>query len=221
MESTDLKFITDKKYWDEFYANNKELLQPSSFAVFCLNNYLNETSSKSIIEFGCGNGRDSFFFASKNCQIVGVDNSSQAIESNMSKLRGLNASESITFKEGNFEHVLEAYKESINVIYSRFTMHAVTEDIEDAILNKSYEVLPEGGFLMTEFRTINDPLMQNGQKIGTYERITTHYRRFIDSNVFLKKCLNLGFTLNYFIEKNNLSVYKDDNPVLVRLILQK
>ena len=51
--------------------------------------------------------------------------------------------------------------------------------------------------------------------------LTDHKRRFIDSNVFVRKMLSLGFVLLYFTEKNNLSIYKDDNPVLMRIVLRK
>ena len=40
-------------------------------------------------------------------------------------------------------------------------------------------------------------------------------------NVKNKQVLDLGFKELYFIEENNLSIYKNDNPVLMRIILQK
>ena len=48
-----------------------------------------------------------------------------------------------------------------------------------------------------------------------------HKRRFIDSNIFRKLVSDIGFKEIYFIEKNNLSIYKNDNPVLMRIILKK
>jgi hypothetical protein len=38
---------------------------------------------------------------------------------------------------------------------------------------------------------------------------------------FLNTVLSLGFKLLYFNEQDNLSIYKDDNPVLMRIILEK
>ena len=48
-----------------------------------------------------------------------------------------------------------------------------------------------------------------------------HKRRFIETDIFRKQVMDLGFKELYFIEKNNLSIYKNDNPVLMRLILEK
>lgn len=55
----------NNEFWDSYYKKeNKNLVwieEPSDFALFIFNNY----NSEKIIEFGCGNGRDGFFFAKK------------------------------------------------------------------------------------------------------------------------------------------------------------
>lgn len=211
----------DQKYWDAFYEKNTELDEPSSFAVFCLKHFLNDYPHKSIIEFGCGNGRDAFYFALNKFKVIGIDHSPKAIEKNNLTLKSNQLEEKLRFFEGEFQTLIESYKEQFSIIYSRFTMHAVNQQTEDEILNKAYEHLPDGGILLLEFRTINDPLMQQGESIGKYERITTHYRRFIDASGFVSKCIGIGFKLKYFVEKDNLSIYKEDNPVLARIVLEK
>ena len=40
------------------------------------------------------------------------------------------------------------------------------------------------GKVMLEFRTTKDPTMRLGKKISLSERISTHYRRFIDVDQF-------------------------------------
>ena len=56
--------LRDKRYWDEFYeVEHKEIGQPSLFAKFIFDSFLNKKESKNLIEFGCGNGRDSLYFA--------------------------------------------------------------------------------------------------------------------------------------------------------------
>jgi hypothetical protein len=43
----------------------------------------------------------------------------------------------------------------------------------------------------------------------------------VESDYFLKFLLEKGFKLIYFTEENNLSIYKEDNPVLIRIVLEK
>ena len=38
---------------------------------------------------------------------------------------------------------------------------------------------------------------------------------------FISKIINVGFSFIYFIESNGMSVYKNDDPVLMRLIAIK
>jgi 2-polyprenyl-3-methyl-5-hydroxy-6-metoxy-1,4-benzoquinol methylase len=76
--------ITKNDYWDLFYNNNKPLL-PSQFATFIANEYLGIKST--VIDVGCGNGRDSLFFMNLGFKVIGIDASKKAIESIQSKLR--------------------------------------------------------------------------------------------------------------------------------------
>ena len=48
-------------YWDNFYIK-KNKIKESSFARFVLNKVRKGRMKKSLIDIGCGNGRDSIFF---------------------------------------------------------------------------------------------------------------------------------------------------------------
>lgn len=212
--------MIDKKYWDAFYGKKFNLSEPSTFASFCKETFLND-KEHSILEFGCGNGRDAFFFAENNFKVIAVDSSSKAIKANNENLKDSPLDKNLQFVEENIKTSIKSNKGDYNVIYSRFTLHAVNKKSENKIVSAAYKNLPEGGLFLLEFRTINDPLMKEGEAISKYERITTHYRRFVQSSKFVMKCINEGFQLKYFIEKDNLSVYKNDNPVLARIVLVK
>ena len=71
-----------------------------------------------------------------------------------------------------------------------------------------------------EFRTTQDKLIYHGKKIGKYERITDHYRRFIDVKKFEKKLRNKKFKIIYKKQGINLSKTKNEKPHLCRLIFK-
>ena len=53
-------------YWNNFYSNSKELpFEPSQFSTYALK-FLQSRPKKDsqihILDLGCGNGRDSYFF---------------------------------------------------------------------------------------------------------------------------------------------------------------
>ena len=218
-----IKKTMDKNYWDNFYKNHAKdsnLSKHSSFALFCLDkSFIKE--NQNIVEIGCGNGRDAIFFARNKLNVHALDQSVSVIKENMN-LIDERYQKYLNLREADF--VTENYQEykNINVFYSRFTIHSITKNEESILLPKIYNTLENDGVLCIEVRTTKDPLYGIGDKIdkNTYVN-NNHTRRFIDSQEFLSESISIGFKLLYFTEENNLSVHNNDNPVLMRIVLQK
>ena len=213
----------DKNYWDEYYkvhGGDKEISNPSSFAKFILKNYFSEKKFN-IVELGSGNGRDAIFFAYNGHNVIAIDQSTKVINIQKQNLENKLAM-NLHSKAQDF--VKEDYSkyEKIDAFYSRFTIHSISKSDELELLPKIYDNLEKEGLFCIEVRTINDPLYGIGDFCSENTFVTdNHKRRFIDTKVFRKQVLDLGFKELYFIEENNLSIYKNDNPVLMRIILQK
>ena len=213
----------DKTYWENYYqkhAHDKGISKSSSFAQFCLNKFFIDKSFN-IIELGSGNGRDAIFFAYHQHNITAIDQSSAAIDI---EKKGLNIEVSNYLQPKVLDFIQENYAEygEIDAFYSRFTLHSITKDDELILLPKVYNALNDDGLFCIEVRTINDPLYGEGEELTKNTFITdNHKRRFIDSQEFRGQVSRLGFKELYFTEEGNLSVYKNDNPVLMRLILKK
>jgi tellurite methyltransferase len=213
----------DIKYWNSYYkqhGKDKGISKHSSFARFCLDNFFIEKSFN-IVELGSGNGRDAIFFAHHGCNVTAIDQSTIAIDI---EKQNLNANVSKNLHPKALDFIQEDYTqyEKIDVFYSRFTIHSITKDDEAILLPNVYTALSSNGLFCIEVRTTKDPLCGVGESCGENTFITDgHKRRFINSKVFREQVLDLGFKELYFIEEDNLSIYKDDNPVLMRIILQK
>lgn len=207
----------DKQYWDKFYkdySSRGDISECSTFASFCCDKFFNK-KPKTIVDLGCGNARDAKHFARKHI-VYGLDQSidKKVINSNKSPL--------LKLLEQDFVHDQYDFCEKIDVFYSRFTIHSITEEDQALLLPKVYNCLDTGGLFCIEVRTTKDPKFGVGQHVSDTTYFNDgHTRRFIDSQEFLNKILRLGFKLKYFNEQNDLSIYKDDNPVLMRIILEK
>lgn len=218
----------DKQYWDKFYkdhSNRDDISECSTFAKFCEENFFKQ--QRSIVDLGCGNARDSLHFAKLGHDVLAVD---QSINTSVKEDRSHNK---LQFLEDDFiqpshhqDHIKthEYHPDllTVNTFYSRFTIHSITLEEQDRLLTKVFECLNEEGLFCIEVRTTKDPKFGVGKHIcdTTYFN-DGHTRRFVDSQKFLNEVLSLGFKLKYFNEQDNLSVYKDDNPVLMRIILEK
>jgi len=212
----------DKKYWQKYYKTHGKdfsIVKQSSFATFCMNEFFDQ-QGLNIVELGSGNGRDAIYFVHHGQNVIALDQSMGTFDIEETKISGE--------IKGNLTSLAEDFIQSdfsygcvIDVFYSRFTMHAINQEDEGILLPKVYKSLKTGGLFCIEARTTRDPLYGKGEYCGDHTYLTDHRRRFIESNQFLEKMLSLGFKLLYFNETNDLSVYKDDNPVLMRIILRK
>jgi SAM-dependent methyltransferase len=207
----------DIEYWNDYYTSNDLITQPSSFSEFCLEFIPDEAR---IVELGSGNGRDAIYFAKNGFEVHAIDQSASAClhTKNFAEANGI---KHIHFIESDFTENIFTKLPNINVFYSRFTMHSITLEQQNSLLQNVYQKISKGGLFFIEARTVNDPLCGVGTDLQDHQFRTDHYRRFIDSDLFIRDCLNLGFKLRYMIEKDGLSIVNDDNPVLLRVILER
>lgn len=100
----------DTDYWGSFYKY-PHTLEPSSFALSL------DLHGKTVIDIGCGNGRDTYYFSKSN-EVVGVDQY---------------APEYGPFKRERLEDYIKADHRA-DVLYCRFLLHAVDQELEEHIL---------------------------------------------------------------------------------------
>jgi tellurite methyltransferase len=89
----------------------------------------------------------------------------------------------------------------VDYVYCRFLFHAIPEYMEDMILRMSC-----GSGLMIEARSDKGVPPDDG-----------HYRRLINA----KKLVDRLENVIYMVEQDNLAVYKDENPMIIRIVCRK
>ena len=200
-------------FWNKFYKSFK-VIKPSSFAIFVLKKL--KRSDEILLDVGCGNGRDTFFFIRNKIKSIGLDISRQAINSNNRKNIGKNF-----FIYKNFCKPLKnkIQKNLFGYVYARFFIHAINLKEEKIFFANCKKFLKKDGKIFLEFRTIKDSFFKLGTKISKYEYFTDHYRRFIDIKMLKKRLKNYGFKIEYKKIGKNLAKYKKENPHVCRLIL--
>tara|TARA_B100000989_G_scaffold204363_1_gene154686 strand:- start:25893 stop:26546 length:654 start_codon:yes stop_codon:yes gene_type:complete len=210
-----------KNYWDLYYSNKKTKFNPSNFVKqIGKKKFINKNSV--IIELGCGDGRDTFFLSKKIKKIYAFDKSIKIINKNKSLLFK-KKNKNIFFRAGDIKNndIFKKIKKiKFSIIYARFFIHAISEKLENRLLKKLKLMTPFNCYICLEFRTTKDKLMRKGKKISKYERLTDHYRRFIDVNDFIKKIKKYDFEIIEIKQGINLSKFGSDNPHICRLIFK-
>lgn len=202
----------EKDYWESYYSKHRRNEVPSNFAVFVSNFIMKD---KHLLELGCGNGRDSFYFSKKEgIKITALDQCKEQIADLNSE--GI---DNITFNAGDFTSYIS--ENTFDYIYSRFTLHSVNIEDEIRTFENANKSLKDGGLMLIEVRSIFDELVGQGKEVGPYEYITDHYRRFVKIEDMIKNGQNANLKLIYSLQAKDLAPFKDKNPIVIRLIFQK
>ncbi|MGG0814201.1 class I SAM-dependent methyltransferase [Paenibacillus alvei] len=205
----------DYSYWDNYYSKTIATTEPTKFATDILPIL---KKGKTLVELGCGNGRDSLFFAENDLQVIAIDQSHNAILN----LRSSCTYSNIEFRVDDFIHSDVLKPNSFDYIYSRFTLHSITEEEEAVLLHNVYQSMKKDGQLFIEARSVKDEIFGLGEEVGRNAYFyNEHYRRFIVMEELVQKLQAIGFTIHHMVEGNNYAIYKNENPVVVRIIAQK
>lgn len=206
----------DTDYWDKYYENNEAPIEASLFAQWVLQ-YLQK--GKSILELGCGNGRDSLFFYKNGLNVTGIDASSKSINE-LSKSFGTEGN--LCFICDDFVCSSTIFSGQYDYVYSRFSLHAINKEQELEVIQNVFKVLKQGGKFFIEVRSVNDELYGKGKKVDEDSYIYNgHYRRFIRISSLLDELKNIGFEIYYAKEDINFAPYQGCNPPIIRIVVHK
>ena len=202
-------------YWDNHYQAFEEE-EASPYCKNIVNRVLKPNDT--VIEIGCGNGRDGTMIARNVKNYIGVDLSPTAIESAREKfVKSKVPEECYSLYSGDFSQLKFEHPESTRlIIYSRFSLHADTEEAENLLLAHLSNY--KSGFLkvLIEARTIHDELYGKGEKIERNAFVSDHFRRFIDPQELLEK-VSKDFKVDSMRVERDFAPYKTENPMVMRI----
>ena len=213
-------FADRSDYWQSYYGRDQRIRDqtPSQFAAFVAGE---TTDYPLVVDIGCGNGRDTEFFARYGYSTVAIDESERGIAEARKKV-------SSWIRQENF-HLFFCLKISSimsstelitrilpikKVIYSRFFIHAINEHEQINFLHFISKVMGPEDVLALEFRTKEDEHLQ---------KVTgDHYRRYIDSQVLAEQISReCNLNLQYFAQGRGFAKYYSDDAHVARLIFEK
>lgn len=207
-----LKFDRDTSYWNDFYNRTKDLDEPSLFAKEILGKMEKE---RSLLELGCGNGRDSLYFMKNHMYVTAIDASDIIISQLSEKYKDF----PIKFICDDFVCAETIYKCQYDYCYSRFSIHAINEEQERELIKNVYNSLNTGGKFFIEVRSVNDDIYGKGQLVGRNSYIYNgHFRRFIVKEELLDLLVKTGFNIEYADEKRGFAPFGESNPPIIRII---
>ena len=211
---------TRAEYWEAYYGEKLAPTLPSQFAVFFANEI---TTDSTVIELGCGNGRDAMFLRSYCNKVIAIDGSIAGIDNCIDRANQMGLG-NINFLQSLIDDPALAMKLKANIsnlnpansvhIYSRFFLHSINDDDEDCLVSLVDQLLDNrSGSFFVEFRTAKDEILS--------KYTGEHYRRYVEPLKFRKKFMDLGFDVDYFVEGVGFAKYKVDDAHVARFVFTK
>ena len=187
--------------WDKVYSNDSSFFgdEPSKFALMCDEDFVKHKVQK-VLELGCGQGRDSLFFASKGLKVYAIDSSKVAMENLTTKTKELNLD--INLKNINAGEGLPFPDNYFDAIYSHmFYNMGFFDDELKFLISETNRVLKNNGLLSFSVRNDHDIMYKKGRKIAEniYDINGFHIRFFTKEDI-IKYFINSNFKIQYLIE---------------------
>ena len=198
-------------YWDNLYTKNDYFGIGQTILANFAKDIIEKNSIKNMLELGCGQGRDSVFFAKLGCNIVAVDISENAIK----------FVEKIKYDENlkNLQLVISDIQKSLNfqnlefdMVYSNLSLQFFDLSKLSNIFSNIFDVMSSDSFFLFSTKKAGDKYYNFGNKISDsafeYKGIT----RFFFTKSELETLLEKNFTIISFEEDKHVN---PDNTVSV------
>lgn len=201
-------------YWADYYAHNGHT-EGSSFAQFVQDR---PDTPGTVVDIGCGDGRDSFYFGSVGRTVVALDRSDVGVAHARDRALGAGLGDRMTFEvcdlgdAAGLGEVLDRVDGPV-LYYTRFVLHAITEDVQQTLLDVLGARAAPGDVLAAEFRTDKDAKLQKAHP--------KHYRRYQSAEEFLADLRRRGWEIVYEVESDGLAPWGTEDPVLCRVIARR
>ena len=204
-----------RDFWGRQYAAQADRIprDPSLFAGWVAG----QESPGVLVDVGCGNGRDTRFFAELGYDVTGLDVVPNASRRVLKEMEPDQRPEILPFNLESLRQTLAAgarasFSPEPVTVYGRFLLHALSERARQHFWRYTSMALRSGGRCYLEFRTEKDSRKRKA--------FGEHYRRYLDPDLVVAEATAAGARVVHLEQALGLSPFEDENPHLCRMILE-
>lgn len=166
--------MINEEYWNAKWEQ-AERVSVSNYAKRC---YAQMAGSnyQTLLDVGCGNGKDSLYFAQKGIHVTSVDFSGAAIEQLKQMIAGKGLSNISAIKKDITD--LNIDDNSFDVVYAHLSLQYFDDEVTTKVFDRLYRILKPGGMIFIRCKSTDDRLYGQGEKIRDDMFIKGHTRHF-------------------------------------------
>ncbi len=166
------------RYWQDDWGKEKEKWPASDFGQKTWK-YIRDKNYRTLLDLGCGNGRDSIFFNDHGLKVTAMDISKSGIES----LKRKNSQIRTILKDIKN---INLPKNSFDVIYAHLSLQYFNLKESKIIFDKLHHLLTPAGMIFVRCKSIDDPKYGEGINLGENIFFKSHLRHFFTEELMKK-----------------------------------
>lgn len=159
--------MNQKSHWDEVFSAEKAFFgeEPSAFAQKCLEVFRRK-GVRSVLELGCGQGRDTFYFARNGLRVTALDYADTAVAALCKQVAAAGLSSLIAARIQDVRQALPFPVASFDACYSHMLLCMELSIAEIAfLLGEIHRVLRPGGLAVYSVRSSFDKHYRAGSHL--------------------------------------------------------
>jgi SAM-dependent methyltransferase len=168
MKKKEASTIDQKDHWNEVYGSKPDFFGegPSDCARIALDLF-RKNGVGSVLELGCGQGRDSLLFARNGLEVTAVDYSETAVSALRERAESLGLSSRVLARTCNLKEPLPFADQTFDACYSHMLLCMELSTAEIAgILRQVHRLLRPGGIVVYSVRSNFDRHFRTGRHIA-------------------------------------------------------
>lgn len=205
--------MDEAEYWRTKWER-RETGAPNGFAKRCYSR-MSEQGYRTLLDVGCGDGRDSRYFARKGFSVTSVDFSESGIE-RLNTLMTIDEKRKIDARRMDIRR-LAFPDRSFDVIYAHLSLHYFDDGTTTRIFDALFRLLKKGGMIFIKCKSVDDPLYGVGARIGDDMYIKGHPRHFF-SKEYMKEKLR---SFDILTIRKTSSVYHRYKSAFIEAVARK
>lgn len=170
--------MSESNYWKNKWSDRP--LEPANNFAKRAYVFIKAKKLKTLLDLGCGDGRDSIYFSNKGLSVTAVDFS----ESGITKLK--TQSQKIKCVAKDIRNI-NFPNNSFDVIYAHLSLHYFDDETTSKVFNNLFRILKKGGLIFIKCKSVDDALFGKGEKVGENMYKKGHTRHFFTKDYMTEK----------------------------------
>lgn len=181
MIKLDIKVPNQRDFWDRWHEKHA-VASHTAHADHALKTFVGAlpppSSASSVLEVGCGQGRESIELSRQGFRVHGFDHSPLAISTALAAAH--THGEEIDFTQHDALEPFPYQDRQFDGVFAHLSLHYFDDHETQGVFQEIWRVLKPGAPIYFTVRSTSDPLCGRGQEVGTNMYcLNGHLRRFL------------------------------------------